>query len=669
MTFQYYGPLDPSSCLYQPRIGMATNDGQEISNLSKFIEDACLDASHDGVRSYFTISGSRQSGKTSTLLDISQRIKAAGGYTCWLDFQRAYGATPGQSVTFTARQILRAIPELGASVTIPDKFENDGYEFDHWLWELPLPEGKPVVLLMEELGALPAESRKVLAGLLRGAFTNRNDTPWNKVVLVLFGGVELYEMVSIEVSPFRNICVNISLLDLDPGAALSLVAAGFGQAGSFDTARLEKLAQSIYAQASGHPYLTQYLGDKALDYYKKNKSLPIDIQSVLSKLRVENSEYFDYLYQSIQKYNLTEVTKSLLPKKAKFHPDKIAIHRLELLGVLGQKTEAGHPFRNKLIEHCLGKIISDWEQETETASADDPKQEMETQLVRETKIQELSEKLFKLPCMKTPESRRDLLIKSGIEKLYPELDIKGSPKEAIRTILDGLEAQTGLSNGSHPLGLFLTAVKSTLGPARKEIVELVDAFIAQYGLMESKKTVFVSYAWGGESERTVDELELAFAERGFNIVRDKKDLAYRGSLQEFEQRIGRGQCVVLVISDKYLRSEHCMYELVEIAENEQFCERVFPIVLKSANIYKPVGRLIYIKYWEKEIKKLNTAIKRVDSLVNLTGFTAALNKYGRIRARFDDLTSLLSDMNALTPEILADNGFETLISAIRAAQA
>jgi len=193
---------------------------------------------------------------------------------------------------------------------------------------------------------------------------------------------------------------------------------------------------------------------------------------------------------------------------------------------------------------------------------------------------------------------------------------------------------------------------------------MIDTFISLYGLMESKNAVFVSYAWGGESERTVDELELAFAERGISIVRDKKEMGYKDSIEKFERRIGQGQCIILVISDKYLRSEHCMFELVEIAEHQDFRKRIFPIVLEDAHIYKPVGRLTYIKYWGNEIKQLNKAIKEIDILTDTTGFTADLNKYARIRARFDDLTHLLSDMNTLTPKMLADHGFATLISAV-----
>ena len=42
----------------------------------------------------------------------------------------------------------------------------------------------------------------------------------------------------------------------------------------------------------------------------------------------------------------------------------------------------------------------------------------------------------------------------------------------------------------------------------------------------------------------------------------------------FEQRIGQGQCIILVISDKYLRSEHCMFELVEVDKNRDLRERI-----------------------------------------------------------------------------------------------
>jgi hypothetical protein len=197
-----------------------------------------------------------------------------------------------------------------------------------------------------------------------------------------------------------------------------------------------------------------------------------------------------------------------------------------------------------------------------------------------------------------------------------------------------------------------------------------DSFQNQQPAMNNyEDAVFVSYAWEGESERAVDALERAFAERGIHIMRDKKDLGYKGSIEAFEQRIGQGQCVVLVISDKYLRSEHCMCELVEVDKNRRLRERIFPIVLADARIYRAKDRLIYIKHWDEQIEQLNQAIKQVDVVANLGGITTDLDKYARIRANFDHLTDLLSDMNALTPEMHAANGFSTLISAVERAMA
>jgi tetratricopeptide (TPR) repeat protein len=180
--------------------------------------------------------------------------------------------------------------------------------------------------------------------------------------------------------------------------------------------------------------------------------------------------------------------------------------------------------------------------------------------------------------------------------------------------------------------------------------------------------VYVSYAWGGESERIVDELVLAFANRGIQIVRDKKDLSYKGSIDAFEREIGQGKCVVLVISNKYLRSRHCMYELIKIGENPEFRKRVFPIILEDAHIFEGIERINYVKYWDDEITRLNDDIKlKINVMSNISAIQSELNKYVDIRNNFDYLAGLLSDMNALTPELHEKNGFSTLISAVESA--
>ena len=114
-----------------------------------------------------------------------------------------------------------------------------------------------------------------------------------------------------------------------------------------------------------------------------------------------------------------------------------------------------------------------------------------------------------------------------------------------------------------------------------------------------ENAVFISYAWGGEREEMVNQIDQALQKRGLKITRDKRDLGYKGSIKQFMEQIGQANCVIVVVSDKYLRSPNCMFELVEIADNKQFHDRIFPIVLADADIYDPVKRIGYVKYWEE----------------------------------------------------------------------
>ena len=182
-------------------------------------------------------------------------------------------------------------------------------------------------------------------------------------------------------------------------------------------------------------------------------------------------------------------------------------------------------------------------------------------------------------------------------------------------------------------------------------------------MSDYEQAVFISYAWGGEREEIVNQIDEALKKRNIKIIRDKRDLGYKGSISEFMERIGRGNCVIVVISDKYLRSPNCMFELVEIAEGKKFHDRIFPVVLKDANIYDPVKRIEYVKYWEVKRAELADAMRTLDP-ANLHGIREDMDLYDRIRDRISGLTSTLKDMNTLTPDMHRDSNFNDLYTAL-----
>lgn len=172
--------------------------------------------------------------------------------------------------------------------------------------------------------------------------------------------------------------------------------------------------------------------------------------------------------------------------------------------------------------------------------------------------------------------------------------------------------------------------------------------------------IYISYAWGGDSEKIVDLLDTELQKKSVKLTRDKRDLGYKGSIVGFMEDIGKGNKIIVVISEKYLKSENCMFELTQIYENKNFAKRIFPIVLEDADIYSPVSRIKYIKYWNDKIAELDEAIKSAGTGLNMTQIQKELNNYGDIRAAFDKMAFVLKDMNALTPEMHRNENFEDI---------
>ncbi|MEM9272732.1 MAG: TIR domain-containing protein [Cyanobacteria bacterium P01_F01_bin.143] len=177
--------------------------------------------------------------------------------------------------------------------------------------------------------------------------------------------------------------------------------------------------------------------------------------------------------------------------------------------------------------------------------------------------------------------------------------------------------------------------------------------------------IFISYSWEEESRKIADKLDQAFQARGITIIRDIRDLGYKDSIKEFitSMGIGRRKCVIVIISKKYLQSENCMFELLQISRNEQFYDRIFPIVLDDAKIYRTVDRIKYIQFWETKILELDEAMKTVSS-ANLLGFREEIDIYSEIKNYLPQLSNILKDMNTVSAKIDTELGIEELTRII-----
>ena len=126
---------------------------------------------------------------------------------------------------------------------------------------------------------------------------------------------------------------------------------------------------------------------------------------------------------------------------------------------------------------------------------------------------------------------------------------------------------------------------------------------------------FVSYAWddpspdGAKREQAVDRLCDGYKARGITIQRDKDVLRYGDSIRQFMQRMGAGERIFIVMSEKYLSSEWCMTELFEIWDHSRrhgtdFLKRVVVWCLPDARISTNLDRAKCAAWWKDQFDQV-----------------------------------------------------------------
>lgn len=188
--------------------------------------------------------------------------------------------------------------------------------------------------------------------------------------------------------------------------------------------------------------------------------------------------------------------------------------------------------------------------------------------------------------------------------------------------------------------------------------------------MESNQ-IYISYAWKDREqnieesrEQIVNEICNTFEKKGFKITRDKSHLTYKDSIKDFMQEIGKGKFVLVIVSQKYLQSEYCMYEAVEVYKHGDFKKRVFPIVLNDANIFDFVEQVKLVKYWEEKAKEYNDLAKTIETQTSKIKLLERVKDCEEIARNMENFISIVSDMNVLTPDIHIEQNFSPLINSI-----
>jgi tetratricopeptide (TPR) repeat protein len=145
--------------------------------------------------------------------------------------------------------------------------------------------------------------------------------------------------------------------------------------------------------------------------------------------------------------------------------------------------------------------------------------------------------------------------------------------------------------------------------------------------LSSNPEIYVSYAWGEDDtsdgrkrEEIVERLCKAIRDSGKDVGRDKERQSGGSSIDRFAQEISRSECIVAVISEKFLHSEFCMPRELFRAfrrcdyQTEEFQKKVIAVVLDDAMPYlrNKQALLELAAYWKTEHGKLSAGLEQID---------------------------------------------------------
>jgi hypothetical protein len=195
------------------------------------------------------------------------------------------------------------------------------------------------------------------------------------------------------------------------------------------------------------------------------------------------------------------------------------------------------------------------------------------------------------------------------------------------------------------------------------------AWLKKKRLKKLRSRIYFSYAWQNEKDTIIDQLYTSLKNAGYNVIRDKVNLQYQGLISSFMKDIGKGNIIVTAISDKYLKSRFCMFELYEIYRNcgmnkEAFVKKIFPIRQEEINLSDATIVNKYMDYWKTEELNLEAIVKDKDQQTTSEQF-AQYEAVKRIRAELGNLLYFLSDINSLNIELLSNNDFAAVKQSLQ----
>ena len=208
-------------------------------------------------------------------------------------------------------------------------------------------------------------------------------------------------------------------------------------------------------------------------------------------------------------------------------------------------------------------------------------------------------------------------------------------------------------------------------------IEFIDADDEQIQDMPIEN-IFLSYCQkDSDIADYLEEKLQPLLEGKATISRDIRDVEYHESFKRFMNSIEKHDYVITLISDRYLKSRNCMYEMLEVVKDSNFSKRLVFIVISEkdrplykveqelpieAAVYTATGQAEYSKYWTAEKHKLEREIEEIGNPVYAISQIKEVKILEKILLDLSDFLEFVRDNKGLSISEHTEENFASMLS-------
>ena len=283
-----------------------------------------------GDHKYFVLHAPRQSGKTSTLKALADRLNASGDYRCVnanVQGSQGEGSDPGKAIRHVLEQFADSAEESLQDGSLYDLMDSvtarvsPSSALKLFLKRWAAADPRPLVLLVDEIDSLPGRALLSVMDQLRAGHPLRPGRFPQSVVLCGQHNVRDYRIRTLQnepnasrASPFNIVAKSLRLGDFSKGEVGALLAQHTAETGQeFEPAALER----VWKLTLGQPWLVNALSFQACFESKsgRDRSRPVRaaaIEAAKEALIVNRVTHLDQLAAKLREEPVRRVIEPLL---------------------------------------------------------------------------------------------------------------------------------------------------------------------------------------------------------------------------------------------------------------------------------------------------------------------------------------------------------------------